>query len=146
MGTVSGMGTYKKGDLVTLTATPAAKHIFVRWYNVDEDINVSSNPYTFTASRDITIQAVFRRAPKRIVVKAQSSNPIAQISDEEEIVAVVEVGHETAYINNMSEGVYRIFDNAGRMLFISSEDKIYSLPSGIYLIQMDDQTEKFIIQ
>lgn len=66
MGTVEGSGTFQQGQQVTVTATPASsKYIFVRWYNEDEDTESTENPYTFTLNSNLTLRAVFRKAPKR---------------------------------------------------------------------------------
>ena len=61
MGTVTGAGEYAAGTEVTLKATPAKGYQFVKWSN-DE----TANPYTFTASDDVTLTAEFSVVPKHI--------------------------------------------------------------------------------
>ena len=56
-GTVSGGGTYQRGDSVTLTATPSQGYMFLSW----SDGN-NSNPRTFTAQTNLTLQASFMEA------------------------------------------------------------------------------------
>ena len=58
-GTVTGAGIYNIGDNVTVTATPAASYTFSKW--VDENLNVIStdNPYTFVATTNLTLNAIF---------------------------------------------------------------------------------------
>ena len=60
MGTVSGSGTYYEGDNVTLTATAKAGYVFVKWS--DEETDESR---TFTASENVTLQAIFKVATPR---------------------------------------------------------------------------------
>ena len=146
MGTVSGAGTYKSGQTATLTATPNSKYIFVRWYNEDKQIDVHENPYTFTVQRNLTITAVFRRAPKRIVIQAPALAPAREISNDEDVIAVVEVGDKSVHVTNMSEGAYRIYDSAGRLIITTDSDNTYVLSSGLYFIQRDDISEKFIVK
>ncbi len=54
MGSVSGSGTYKSGDMITLTATPASGYRFVKWS--DED---TTNPRTIIVNEDVTLTATF---------------------------------------------------------------------------------------
>ena len=58
-GTVTGAGIYNIGDSVTVTATPAASYTFSKW--VDENLNIIStdNPYTFVATTNLTLNAIF---------------------------------------------------------------------------------------
>lgn len=57
-GTVSGGGCYYVGEDVTVTATTKNGASFVDWKE-GETIKSENNPYTFTASRDITLTAYF---------------------------------------------------------------------------------------
>lgn len=144
-GTAIGSGIYNDGQTVTIEAIPASsKYVFARWWNPDEGIEIFENPYTFTLTRNLTVKAVFKRARKRIVVKQQGAS-YAMSHPETDIVAVIEVGERTAMVNNTSESTYRIYDSAGHLIIISAEDNTYALPTGLYFIQIDGQTEKFII-
>ena len=145
-GTAIGSGIYNDGQTVTIEAVPASsKYVFARWWNPDGGIEIFENPYTFTLTRNLTVKAVFKRAPKRIVVKQQGASH-AMSHVETDIVAVIEVGERTATVNNTSESTYRIYDSAGHLVITSAEDNTYALPSGLYFIQIDEQSEKFIIQ
>ena len=62
-GSVSGGGTVDYGTDVTLTATPAEDCEFVRWSD-----GSTENPYTFTATADVTLTATFM-APANISTK-----------------------------------------------------------------------------
>lgn len=65
-GTVSGSGTYIKGDEVTVKATPKTGYHFVNWKK--NGAIVSSNAsYTFTASESVTLVAVFEKNPAATV-------------------------------------------------------------------------------
>ncbi len=62
-GSVTGDGQFKKGDQVTLTATPEDGYIFKEWQVVKGNVQLSdktANPITFTMpSGDVTMRAVF---------------------------------------------------------------------------------------
>ena len=53
-GTVSGSGVYDEGTQVTLTATANEGYEFAQWSN-----GVTDNPYIFSATQDITLEAKF---------------------------------------------------------------------------------------
>ena len=53
-GTAIGGGEYKVNTQVTVTATPAEGYRFAGWSN-----GVTANPYTFTATENISLQATF---------------------------------------------------------------------------------------
>ena len=55
-GTVTGAGTYKEGETVTLTALPAEGWRFVKWSD-----GTTSSTYTLTISGDKTLTAEFAR-------------------------------------------------------------------------------------
>ena len=58
MGTVSGGGTYEEGKTVTLTATPKSGYRFVKWSD-----GSTANPYTFKATKNVTLTATFEKIP-----------------------------------------------------------------------------------
>ena len=55
MGTVEGYGTYTHGSPVSLTATPKEGYEFTGWSD-----GTTTNPYAFTASKDVTVVGNFR--------------------------------------------------------------------------------------
>lgn len=59
-GTVTGDGTYVRGDAAVLTATPETGFRFIGWYQ-DDVLWAVSKVYEFTAREDISLKAVFRR-------------------------------------------------------------------------------------
>ncbi len=63
-GTLTGAGTYASCTAVTVTAVPDNQYKFIRWKENDKE--VSTNPtYTFYASKDRTLTAVFEPAVYR---------------------------------------------------------------------------------
>ena len=58
MGSVTGEGTYMEGDLVSLEAIPNAGYRFLGWSNGRSD-----NPYSFVATKDVSITAIFEETP-----------------------------------------------------------------------------------
>lgn len=61
-GSVSGAGSYEEGASVTLSATPAEGKRFLRWTENGTQVSTSAS-YTFTASSNRTLVAVFDDAP-----------------------------------------------------------------------------------
>lgn len=57
-GTINGGGSYDYGDSCTLTYTPATGYTFDHWEDGIGQTLSSSNPYTFTVERDITVVAI----------------------------------------------------------------------------------------
>jgi hypothetical protein len=57
-GTISGTGSYSYGDSVSLVATASSGHNFVRWTENGTTVSTNST-YTFTATQDRTLVAVF---------------------------------------------------------------------------------------
>ena len=60
-GTVTGGGTYDEGAAVTVTATPKDGYIFTGWQENGEKVENAGASYTFTASADRTLTAVFEQ-------------------------------------------------------------------------------------
>ncbi|MCQ2293514.1 MAG: hypothetical protein MJZ54_05725 [Bacteroidaceae bacterium] len=70
MGTVSGGGTYEEGKTVTVTATPKSGYRFVKWSD-----GTTANPYTFKATKDVTLTATFEKIPPTTyTITVKSSN------------------------------------------------------------------------
>ncbi len=69
-GTVSGKGVYKNGDQVTVTATANinAGYVFLGWKENDQIISSADATYTFEASGDRTLTAVFGADPDYLVI------------------------------------------------------------------------------
>ena len=65
-GSVSGGGRILSGDMVTLTASPAADYKFDGWYDREGNLVSTANPYRFTVRKDIHLRAVFSLAMRNI--------------------------------------------------------------------------------
>lgn len=59
-GTVSGGGTYEKGQTATLTATPANGYRFLYWTENGSEVS-KNNAYSFLISKSRTLTAVFEQ-------------------------------------------------------------------------------------
>lgn len=57
-GTISGAGSYNYGASCSLTFTPSAGYTFSEWQDGNGNRLSTSNPYTFTLERDMTVVAV----------------------------------------------------------------------------------------
>lgn len=122
MGTVSGGGVYEAGATVTLTATPFDGYHFVRWNN-----GITTNPYTFAVSEDVTLSAEF-------------AIDVA-IEDVENMAVRLYPNPTTGILNIEAEGVQNveIFDAVGRMVSQSdatNQIDLGPLAPGIYTIRL----------
>ena len=80
MGTVSSThsGSVEENTQVTVTATPAIGHHFVQWqYGAGQ--TTMANPYTFTLTGDITLNALFA-ADTYTITATSSSNTMGSVS------------------------------------------------------------------
>ena len=69
----SGGGQYNHGEEATLTATAAERMCFVRWADAATGSTLStSNPYTFTVTEDMTINAIFEQCVFTLTVSSDN--------------------------------------------------------------------------
>lgn len=59
-GTVSGGGTYYRGDSCTITATPVSGKSFIRWEASDGSSPVNTATHSFTVTGNVTWTAIFQ--------------------------------------------------------------------------------------
>lgn len=96
MGTVTGAGMFEEGETCTLTATPNAGYIFVKWSDGNTE-----NPRTFTVTEDVTLVAEFAvKEGAAVGFKAQTWE--AAIANSYIWPADGEVGTHAAATNNSS--------------------------------------------
>ena len=62
-----GGGSYEEGTEVTVTATVPEGKTFVKWTAAETDVS-TDNPYTFTVTEDMTLNAVFEDVKYTITV------------------------------------------------------------------------------
>lgn len=73
-GTVSGAGTVKEGNSITVTATAFDGYKFAGWESNGEVVSTAVH-YTFTPTSDITLTAVFEEIPVySIIVNVDPTN------------------------------------------------------------------------
>lgn len=60
-GTVSGAGTYAKGTVVTLVATPNAGYVFDGWYEDGQRLYEISEEYTVSVNSNHSLEARFKK-------------------------------------------------------------------------------------
>jgi len=68
-GTVSGAGTFREGEVVTLTATPDAGYVFDHWKRADGTTSTDRS-LTFMVAEAETVTAYFRRVTYTVSVGA----------------------------------------------------------------------------
>lgn len=72
-GSVSGGGTFEEGSSVTVTATPAEGYQFVAWQEGGQNVSTSAS-YTFTATANRSLTAVFAEEKRNVVYQGKASN------------------------------------------------------------------------
>lgn len=82
-GTVTGLPkTVHYGDSITLKAEPNAHYHFAGWKKTGEDKYLSTNAaYTFTASEDLKLDAVFEADTVTITVKAPQNGTVTGLPE-----------------------------------------------------------------
>ena len=71
-GSVSGTGTYYQGNSVTLKAIADTGYEFVNWTTKGDEVVSTDNPYTFTATEDVTLVANFKLKTYTVTVTAEN--------------------------------------------------------------------------
>ncbi len=65
--TVPTNGVYVPGETVTVTAIPNVGYKFVRWEDLEGKAISTSNPYSYSASSNVTLNAVYTTASNYVV-------------------------------------------------------------------------------
>ena len=88
-GSTTGSGTYTHGSTVTLTAIAEKNHLFLGWND-----GTDSNPYTFTATTDKNVSALFSPIIHDTVVDTIIVTPSCPPPD-----TIIVVEHDTTTVN-----------------------------------------------
>ena len=92
-GTVSGAGNIELGKSVTVIAKPNPGYVFKHWIDQNGKVLSTNATYTFIASEDITIEAIFEKQK----VENASPTPNKQtLTAEEQQLLLVTVDEKTA--------------------------------------------------
>ncbi|MBP3763916.1 MAG: C10 family peptidase [Bacteroidales bacterium] len=89
-GSVSGSGSYYKGDSVVLAATPAPGYTFSKWSD-----NSTQNPKRLEATTDLTLTAIF----------ASGGSPVATQTPDSPVVLDDRESHQWSYYSDPSNPV-----------------------------------------
>ncbi|MDE6515947.1 MAG: InlB B-repeat-containing protein, partial [Bacteroidales bacterium] len=103
-GTIEGGGTYKEGQVVTISAKPSPRYTFVAWMNGNDTLSKKPS-YSFMVKADVTYTALF---------KENSAN-------EQQLKAAFNVGagNGQLFIENLNAVVVKevsVFNTVGRQL------------------------------
>ncbi|MCR5768851.1 MAG: InlB B-repeat-containing protein [Lachnospiraceae bacterium] len=129
-GSVSGGGTYQDGSSVCVTADPTNGYSFVKWTENGTTVS-SARSYTFNASGDTDLTAVFEMIPASdpvITGPEELTLQYGYTSGALEVTAVPESGHTiTGY------QWYQVEDNAGTnpTVITGATSSSYSVPTGL---------------
>lgn len=73
-GAVTGTGTYADGNNATVNATPNTGYEFVYW-RIDDQYNVTDNPYTFNVTKDTQLLAYIRPIVEQYELVIENNDP-----------------------------------------------------------------------
>lgn len=121
IASVSGVGTYRYGQTVTVSATPGTNSLFARWAG---DYTSTTSPYEFTMpARNVNLTAVSKPDPDKVkpievTPKPEPTDPDPEPSEEEpkpsESVTEVPVGDP----KTIKEGFYMLVNCANENLYL----------------------------
>jgi len=139
-GAVSGAGLYASGTQAIITAIPAKGYQFKFWQD-SVGTRINENPYSFTVTGNVLWTAAFTRVAKRIAVQSlnaprrESEIPLCRVFTAEKCVI----------IENETADMYFLYDAAGRQIASTCGNYQGYLPTGVYLIRLGDEVERFLI-
>lgn len=67
-GSVAGTGTYASGATPTVTARPIPGYAFDRWVALPPDAQANGSQATFTANRNVTVEAAFKTSRRTMMM------------------------------------------------------------------------------
>ena len=136
MGRASGSGRYVFGSAVTATATPLAGFHFVRWGNGVED-----NPYSFAATENKTIIAIF----------ASDNDTNSEGITECAVAKPTVYAHDNEIrVQGATQQPLHVYDISGRMIEAvpvvnSAEYRIRVASAGVYIVQVGNNTPQKVV-
>lgn len=147
MGSASYDGSNKYGETITCTAVANNKYKFLRWLDEDGVTLSNESEYAFTLLQDMNIKAVFDRAPRIVVTRKTAVQSVRNSTNNDPLCIVVVDKENVDIVDNQSQHI-AIFNSAGQLLTTKTNVIEFSmkLPTGVYIIQADDQIEKFVVQ
>lgn len=131
-GTVTGGGTYKKGDICTLTAVPKSGYGFVSWSD-----GSTENPYSFVVTGNANFVANFK------------SLGVGEI-DETALSIYPNPAKESIRIEGLeADNEVQIYNSLGMLVktvnaIIDEEINVSDLKAGIYMIRCGRQILRFV--
>lgn len=131
-GNVTGSGEYAYGAMVEATATAYTGYAFAGWDN-----GIGVTPYTFGASADLTLTALFVPEDSLGISEATvGRNKITTIG-------------RTICVNNVADEIVRVYSASGGVVSIkhpqTEEIEIEVKASGVYLIQVGERRPQRVI-
>ena len=137
-GTVSGAGTYQKGETVTLVATPDEGYKFVGW-TANNSIVSTSAEYSFTVEEAITIVANFM---------VDNDNTAIE-ETENKTFAIYPNPAATGFFVENAEGTVELFTLGGKRIFATEVSgnawiSVVELKAGTYLVRCGAQVRTLV--
>ena len=130
-------GTYPKGDLATVTATPNEGYQFVKW-TVGNELVSESNPYIFKTEENIALVAEFEKVPEpEYVITAESNDrsmgTVAVVPKQETYpvgttvtFTATPVSEEYEFVNWTAKETGEVVGTEPELIFtVGSEDKSF---------------------
>ncbi|MBE5922222.1 MAG: hypothetical protein E7269_05665, partial [Lachnospiraceae bacterium] len=79
-GTVSGGGTVNSGNSVTVRATAKSGYSFIHWVDDSDNVVSTSASYTFKASKNMTLTAMFTNETRPTITVASNNTSYGTVS------------------------------------------------------------------
>ena len=137
-GTVSGAGTYQKGETVTLVATPDKGYKFVGW-TANNSVVSTSAEYSFTVEEAITIVANFM---------VDNDNTAIE-ETENKTFAIYPNPAATGFFVENAEGTVELFTLDGKRILATEVSgnawiSVVELKAGTYLVRCGAQVRTLV--
>jgi hypothetical protein len=141
-GTITGVGTFEEGALVTLTATPNSNYQFVKWTENGNDF--FENPFEFIISSNRNLVAVFEMTSG---IENNFENNLFTVfpnpANENVTISNIEVGSTVSLIDVTGKIVSKVVANSTSVNVETS-----NFTPGVYFVTVSglNGTQKLIIE
>ncbi|MCM1041533.1 MAG: InlB B-repeat-containing protein [Bacteroides sp.] len=129
---ISGDGTYKKDEEVTITATPNEGFHFVNWTK-DNELFATDAEFTFTATENLELTANFEKDQNNVGNESQEENGFRVYAQDRVI-----------YLSEHSD--VQVYNTIGQCLYSGHSTAIPVRQSGIYIVKAGTRIHKAIVR
>ena len=139
-GAVSGSGAYENGNNVTVSATPNANYKFVNWTKNGAIVS-TNNPYSFTATEDVTLVANFELKTGIADIVQETSGLILSPNPVETYLTILGKELQNGTLITISDILGK---NIANIPVNNNTINVGALPNGLYFIKFENFVGKFL--